>query len=268
MRLYSLCCEPVFVRKSSMKNTKWIALATMAVIAASAYQPAFAQGNGAYRQNSGGYNDQRNENNYQTGYRAGYNDGRANRRYDDNAGNNNNRNDRYNGNNGNNGNDRSDDRTQRWQQRYSRASTYNDDHYYQECRQSSDPAGILAGAVIGGLLGNTVASGNSRGGATVAGVILGGVLGASLTQNLDCEDRSYSYRTYSEGFNNGRPNQTYEWRNPRNGRHGALRVGSYYNDPDGFRCATFSQAIYINGRTQEGRGLACQQPDGSWTIVG
>jgi hypothetical protein len=118
-----------------MKAKKWIAFATMTVIAGTAVQPALAQGNGANRQNYGAYGDQRNENNYQDGYRAGYSDGRGNLRYDDNVRGNNRNNSRYEDRNDRNArNDRGDDRSQRWQQRYSRAATYNDDHYYQECR--------------------------------------------------------------------------------------------------------------------------------------
>ena len=158
------------------------------------------------------------------------------------------------------------DRGQLWQRRYSRVYTTNDDNYYQNCTGSSDPAGVIAGAVLGGLLGNAAGRGNS--GATIAGIIVGGAVGGSLTRNLSCEDRSYSYKTYYNAFNAGRANQQYEWRNPTDGRRGVINIGSYYNDPDGFRCTTFSQIIYIQGRPQQARGRACQQPDGVWAIVG
>ena len=166
------------------------------------------------------------------------------------------------------GNNNNGDRSQLWQQRYSRTYTYADDNYYQQCRTSADPAGILAGALIGGLLGNAATRGNARPAGTVAGIVIGGALGASLTQNMDCNDRSYSYKAYSDAFNAGRPNQQYDWRNPANGRRGSIRVGTYYNDPDGFRCTTFSQSLYINNRAQTGSGRACQQPDRTWVIVG
>jgi len=160
-----------------------------------------------------------------------------------------------------------DDRSARWQQRYSRTYSYNDDVYYRECRNSSDPAGVIAGALIGGLLGNAIGQGGGRTGATVAGVIVGGAVGAALTSNLDCEDRSYAYKSYYDGFNSGRPGSRYEWRNPRNDHRGEFRVDDYYNDPEGFRCANFSQTIYISGRPQETRGRACRQPDGTWAVV-
>ncbi len=193
---------------------------------------------------------------YRQGYRAGYQDGRSNRRFDDTD---------YSYGAGYNNGPTNTDRDQRWRQRYSRTYTYTDDNFYQECRQSADPAGALAGALIGGLLGNAVGRGN--GGATVAGVIAGGAIGATLTRNLDCEDRSYAYKTYADGFNSGRPNSAYQWRNPRNGDYGDFRVGDYFNDQDGFRCANYTQRVYVNNRPQAATGRACQQPDGAWVIV-
>ncbi len=157
------------------------------------------------------------------------------------------------------------DRDQVWRQRYARTYNYYDDNFYRECRQTADPAGVIGGALIVGLLGN--AAGRGRAGATVAGVVVGGALGAALTTDMDCEDRSYAYRTYYDGFNAGRPNARYEWRNPRNDHRGEFEVNNYYDDPAGFRCANYSQTVYVQGRPRPARGLACRQPDGTWTIV-
>ena len=160
------------------------------------------------------------------------------------------------------------DPNQRWQQQYQRQYTYQDDSYYRECRTKLDPGGIIAGALIGGLLGNALGKGGGRGGATIAGVVVGGALGGALTKNMDCEDRSYAYNTYYDGFNAGRTGVPYQWRNPRSGNYGEFRVNDYYNDRGGFRCANFAQEIYIRGRPQTATGRACQQPDGTWAIVG
>lgn len=159
-----------------------------------------------------------------------------------------------------------DDRDQRWNQSYSRRYTYNDDIYYRECRNTADPAGILLGALIGGLIGNAAGGDHDRG-ATFAGVIIGGAVGAKLTGNLDCADRSYAYRSYYNGFNSGRPGSRYSWRNPANDHRGDIVVGNYYNDRAGFRCTTFTQRIYIQGRPQVATGRACRQPDGTWAVV-
>lgn len=227
--------------------------ATTAADLAAAPAPRARPNNPQYQK---GYDDGYREA-YRRAYREGYRDARANRRFDDSDYSYGYYDDDY-------GND---PRFQRWRQRYTRAYTYTDDSFYQDCRTSVDPAGVIAGALIGGLLGNAIGSGGGRTGATVAGVIVGGTVGAALTRDLTCEDRSYAYKTYYDGFNAGRPNATYQWRNPRNGNYGNFRVADYYNDPDGFRCANYTQQIFINGRPQAASGRACQQPDGTWAIV-
>ena len=123
----------------------------------------------------------------------------------------------------------------------------------------------IVGALIGGLLGHAASGG--RTGAAVAGVVVGGAVGAALTSNLDCEDRSYAYKTYYTGFNAGRVNRDYNWRNPSNNHRGTFRVGRYYNDPDGFRCANYSQTAYIGSQRHIANGNACRQPDGTWAMV-
>jgi surface antigen len=164
--------------------------------------------------------------------------------------------------------DRDDnDRNNRWKARYKRSYTSADDSYYTECRNQPDPGGVLLGAVLGGLLGNTVAGRGDRTGATVAGVIAGGAIAAAVTNKLDCDDRSYAYKTYANGFNTGRANATYTWNNPRNNNRGDMRVNNYYDDPDGFRCANYTQTVYIGGRVEEARGRACRQPDGNWAML-
>ena len=255
-----------------MRIGKSLAMFTVVLIGSGAMQPALAQGyynppyGGPDQNNRRDQFDRRDQNDrrdrnpaedaYRQGYRAGYTDGRSSRRYDDTD---------YTYGAGYNTGPTSNDNEQRWRQRYSRTYTYNDDNFYQQCRQSPDPAGVLAGALLGGILGNAV--GRGGGGATVAGVIAGGALGAALTKNLNCEDRSYAYKTYYDGFNAGRANTGYQWSNPRNGHYGDFRVGDYYSDPSGFRCANYTQRIYIGNQPQAAAGRACQQPDGTWVIV-
>ncbi len=156
-----------------------------------------------------------------------------------------------------------DDRDVRWRQRYRQHYTYNDDIYYRECRSRPDPAGVLIGGIIGGLLGR--ATDRDDPGAVFAGIIIGGTIGAALTRDLDCDDRSYAYRTYYGAFNSGRPG-IYRWNNPHNRHRGDFRVRSYYNDPYGFRCARYTHTIYLPGR-RVASGQACRQPDGAWVFL-
>ncbi len=198
------------------------------------------------------YSGRTYEDGYRDGYKRGYRDGSDRVRYDDRV---------Y----GPSSSQESGDVNLRWQQRYQRQYTYQDDVYYRDCRQRPDPGGVIAGALIGGILGNAL--GKGHGGATIAGVVLGGTMGAALTSHLDCEDRSYAYNTYYDGFNGGRVGVPYQWRNPRNGHYGEFRIDDYYNDPVGFRCANFTQRVWIGGRPQMASGRACRQPDGTWAVV-
>lgn len=157
-----------------------------------------------------------------------------------------------------------DDRDRNWRRRYSRSYTYNDDIYYRDCRGRTDPGRILVGGIIGGLIGNAV--GDGRGSATFAGIVIGSSLGAALTRDLDCDDRSYAYRSYYDALNSGRPGVVYRWRNPNNGRRGEFRVRSYYYDADGFSCANYTHRVYFPKR-REVRGQACRQPDGAWVFL-
>ena len=118
---------------------------------------------------------------------------------------------------------------------------------YTECRSRPDPAGVLAGAFLGGILGNAAGGRGNRGGSTAAGVIAGGAIGAALTSQMDCGDRSYAYQSYSLAFNGGRPGASYQWTNPQNSHRDEMRMLDYYEDEDDFRCAVFTQTVYING---------------------
>ncbi len=242
-------------------GTKAAIVAAM-LITAGAWLQAKAQGlpgSGPQDEYNRNYEDA-----FREGYRAGFDDGRQGRRYDDRpvlspepdirrpppppngapppppfAG-----------------------RDEIWRQRYSGVYRFNDDLFYRECRMREDPAGIMSGSVIGGL------PGRGNGPSQAGGIILSGAFGAALIQGLDCADRSYAYRAYYDGLNSNLQNGTWGWNNPRNGHYGDFLVGEYYADEDGFRCATYSQRLSIGGGRQEtSSGHACRQPDGSWTIV-
>jgi surface antigen len=158
-----------------------------------------------------------------------------------------------------------DDRERYWRDRYARRYSYYDDIYYRECRSRPDPAGILIGGLIGGLLGQALSDGE-RDGSVFAGIIIGGVLGAALTRDMDCEDRSYAYRSFYRGLNAGYPGSVHRWHNPRNGHHGEFRVRSYYYDPYGFHCANYAHTAWLE-RRRVANGRACRQPDGAWAFL-
>ncbi|RUN77530.1 glycine zipper 2TM domain-containing protein [Sphingomonas sp. TF3] len=84
---------------------------------------------------------------------------------------------------------------------YDPARYYRDDPRYQErvlssddrvyrgsdgqlyCKRNDGTTGLIAGAVGGGVLGNLIAGGHSRGVGTLLGAIAGGVVGKTVDQN-------------------------------------------------------------------------------------
>jgi surface antigen len=215
------------------------------------YQNQNPRGGGrAQQQFNQGYEEGYDEG-YAAGYRRGYDDARANRRFNDRV--------------VRDTEPQADPRAL-WAARYQRLFTYNDDIFYRECRnQQADPGGVIANALIGGLLGQQAAQGRQ---ASDPGVIVAGAGGANLLRDLNCEDRSYAYKAYYDALNGDGVNRSYEWRNVRTGRRGVFVVERFAEDPDGFRCAYFAQTIFYQGRTNVVRGRACQQPDQFWTVVG
>jgi len=144
------------------------------------------------------------------------------------------------------------------------------DAYYRDCQQQragNTAGGLIIGALAGGLLGNAISRGPQRGAGTAVGAVLGGAVGAGIGNNLSCEDRGYAYQSYYAGFETGRPHQRYDWRNPRDDAYGYIEVGDYYRDRDGYRCATYTQRIWVRGRPELARGHACRQRNGSWAFI-
>jgi len=142
------------------------------------------------------------------------------------------------------------------------------DPYYRDCvrqRQNNTAGGLIIGAIAGGILGNAVSRGPQRGPGTALGAVLGGAVGAGIGSNLSCEDRGYVYRTYYNGFEAGRPHARYDWR--RGDLYGYMQVGEYYRGPRGYRCATYTQEIFVNGRPEVAQGHACRQPNGTWALI-
>jgi surface antigen len=129
-------------------------------------------------------------------------------------------------------------------------------------------AGTFGGAVLGGLIGSSVAGGgvgNRLAGAAV-GAVAGGLLGGAIGAALDDADRERAYPAERQALAYGQPGAPVAWRNPDSGRHGTVTAGRTYQR-DGRGCREFYHTIYINGRPQTAEGVACRNPDGSWTPV-
>jgi surface antigen len=126
--------------------------------------------------------------------------------------------------------------------------------------------GTLAGAAAGGLVGAQFGSGTGALAATAAGVVLGALVGGSIGRSLDHADRLAMQQATHVSLETARTGEAVQWRNPDTGHYGTV-TPTRTTERDGTFCREFQQAIAIGGRTEEGVGTACRQPDGSWRIL-
>ena len=91
------------------------------------------------------------------------------------------------------------------------------------------------------------------------GAALGGALGGPVGASLSDADRQTAWEAQVAALDSG---QRRSWR----GSHGAFGYVEAGADTGG-GCRAYSQTIYIAGRPNRGRGVACKQPDGSWKMT-
>ena len=122
--------------------------------------------------------------------------------------------------------------------------------------------GIVLGALTGGLIG---AATNRGPGAAIAGALIGGLVGGAIGNALDEEDRRMAYAAELEALESDGPGVPRSWRGRR--AYGNIVAGPPYPYRAFQRCREYSHTIYIEGRPHTARGVACRNPDGSWTPV-
>ncbi len=87
------------------------------------------------------------------------------------------------------------------------------------------------------------------------GAVLGGPIGASLSET----DRQTAWEAQVAALESG---QRRSWR----GAHGVFGFVEPGAETGG-GCRAYSQTIYVAGRANQGRGVACKQPDGGWKMT-
>ncbi|MDJ0945139.1 MAG: RT0821/Lpp0805 family surface protein [Kiloniellales bacterium] len=126
--------------------------------------------------------------------------------------------------------------------------------------------GGLTGAALGGLLGAQFGSGAGQLAATGAGVLIGGLIGSEIGRSMDEVDRIKANEAVNRAH--GAPiGETITWNNPRSGNSGAVTPLRDGTSTSGQYCREFQQSITVAGETEQGYGIACRQPDGTWRIL-
>lgn len=123
--------------------------------------------------------------------------------------------------------------------------------------------GIALGAITGGLFG--LATGRGPG-AVVAGAVAGGVIGGVIGNSLDEQDRRRAYEAELRALEAEGPGAPVSWRGDR-GAYGTIVAGPPYPYQSYQRCREYTHTVYINGQPRSARGVACRNPDGTWSSV-
>jgi len=95
--------------------------------------------------------------------------------------------------------------------------------------------------------------------AVPAGAALGGVLGGPIGAELTDADRQAAWQAQIAALDSGKPRS---WRGAH-GVFGSVEPGA----ETGAGCRAYAQTIYVAGRPNRGRGVACKQPDGGWKMT-
>jgi surface antigen len=125
------------------------------------------------------------------------------------------------------------------------------------------------GAAAGALLGNKVGSGAGRTIATSAGAALGAYLGGQWLRQLSESARAQANAAQYEALERSPSGQPVVWRDPDSGSRGQVIAQPAYRANENEPCRRFSHVVDLNGSGEvtEAKGVACREPDGSWTLV-
>ena len=134
------------------------------------------------------------------------------------------------------------------------------------CANKQD-SGLAIGAVAGGVIGNQFGGGKGKIATTALGAVIGGIVGSEIGRSMDKQDRMLAQQAEFGALERGESGRPHSWRNPDNGHYGEVIPGPPmrrgYED-----CREYTHRIYIDGRPQAMRGVACRNPDGTWRNVG
>ncbi|MEO9901228.1 RT0821/Lpp0805 family surface protein [Nisaea sp.] len=127
-------------------------------------------------------------------------------------------------------------------------------------------AGGLFGAIGGAVAGSQIGGGKGTVAAVAIGTLLGAFLGSEIGQSLDNADKAALALATQNSLETNQLGKPTVWKNPDSGNHGTVTPTSTYKTVRGEYCREFTQTIFIGGKSEEGVGKACRQPDGTWKI--
>ncbi len=129
-------------------------------------------------------------------------------------------------------------------------------------------AGTVIGGVAGAVLGSQVGSGSGRLIATAIGTLAGAMIGSEIGKSLDRADQ-LAMAQAEQKAHTATVGEKIVWNNPDSGNSGSVTpIRDGRNAQSNAYCREYQTTVVIDGREQSAYGTACQQPDGSWKVIG
>lgn len=126
-------------------------------------------------------------------------------------------------------------------------------------------ASVVAGAVIGGLVGNQFGGGTGRALMTAAGAIGGGFLGNHIFKRTAKSE--FEKDAAQRALNNAASGQKVTWDDPRTKESGYFTPLNTKRMSDGRVCRDFKRGLTVGGeQVDETTGTACMKSKGQWDI--
>jgi len=126
--------------------------------------------------------------------------------------------------------------------------------------------GGLSGAALGGLLGAQFGSGTGQLATTAAGVLIGALVGSEIGRTMDDVDRMKADEAVNRSHT-ASLGETITWNNPQSGNSGSITPVRDGTSTTGRYCREFQQTVVVGGKTEQGYGVACREPDGTWRLL-
>ncbi len=131
----------------------------------------------------------------------------------------------------------------------------------------NEQSGTAIGAGVGGLLGSRFGkTSESKLLYTGIGAVLGGTLGNAIGKKLDEVDRQAARETQFNTLEYSRADIGNTWSNPKTGNKGTVVAGKRYEER-GKICRDYRHTIYIEGKPETLKGVACRNSDGTWSAL-
>src|SRR5262249_13752704 len=103
--------------------------------------------------------------------------------------------------------------------------------------------------------------------AGIAGAAIGGLIGNRIGAAMDDEDKRRAYAAQVQALESGRSGAAVPWRNPDSGRYGSVVPAPAYQS-NGLQCRQSTPTLYIHARPEVvARGRGCRSADGTRTAV-